>query len=106
MSDRDELIRTLGRTQTVRDAETAYRQIFEARRKFEVLRRQAKDNVERRKAEIRVFIDDLVAITGLPIESPLFREILAMTLAARLRRHHVVQEEMEYRDLCGLEELP
>lgn len=100
----DELINSLGRTETVKDVEAAYRQIMEGRRKFEIIARQAKSDHERTLAELEVFIDDLRQITGLPLEHPRFKQLLLMTLGKRFARMAARRQQAEDGD--GLRDFP
>lgn len=95
------MVEELGRTQTVKDAQRAYELIFEANRKFAVRMKQARENAERKQAEVAVFLDDMRHITGLTFESKLFWRIVGLTLDIRLRRHNIATEDTEWREFCG-----
>jgi hypothetical protein len=87
------LFEELGRTQTVKDVEAAYKQIFEAKRQFNVRLKHARENKQKVQAEMECFLDDLQQITGLELDSPLFIKIACMTIAKRLQRRNLNNEE-------------
>jgi hypothetical protein len=88
------LFEELGRTQTVKDAQAAYKAIFEANRQFVVKMKHARQNNQKVQAEIETFLDDLKDITGLPLDSPLFAQIASMTIARRLARRNLQQSNL------------
>src|ERR1700694_3916064 len=85
------LFEELGRTQTVKDVEAAYKAIFEAKRQFAVRMKHARQDKEKQVAELATFLDDLQQITGLPLESPIFKQIASMTIARRLARRKTTE---------------
>jgi hypothetical protein len=85
------LLEELGRTQTVKDAQAAYNQIFDAQRQVAVRLKHARQNKQQIAAEIETFLEDLLHITGLPLDSPLFAKIASLTIARRLARRHLLQ---------------
>lgn len=86
------LLAELGRTQTVKDAQVAYHQIHEANRQLAVRLKHARQNKQKLQAEIETFLDELLEITGLPLNSPMFVKIASMTIAARLQRRGLEQQ--------------
>jgi hypothetical protein len=89
----DELLKELGRTETVKDAEAAYQQIYNSTRKLEIALRRARLDERRQTAEIELFLDDLRTITGLGADSKLFWKIASLTIARRLARRHLLANE-------------
>jgi hypothetical protein len=87
------LLEGLGRSQTVKDAQAAYNAIFEQKRQNAVKLRHIREQREQTEAEVACFLDDLKHITGLPLNSPLFCEIAAMTIDARLRRRKFANQQ-------------
>jgi hypothetical protein len=87
------LFEELGRTQTVKDVEAAYKQIFEAKRQFNVRLKHARQNKQKMQAEMETFLDDLQHITGLELDSPLFIKLAVMTIEKRLQRRNLNNEE-------------
>lgn len=96
--DEQRILEELGRTQTAKDARAAYEQIVEADRKLAVKRKHHRQNQEKMDAEVETFIDDLVDITGLPENSPLFRKIMLMIMFKRLARRNLANEIQLSRD--------
>jgi hypothetical protein len=90
------LLEELGRTQTVKDVQAAYNQIFEAKRQFSARMRHARQNKERQQAEMECFLDDLKEITGLPLNSPLFMQLACMTVSRRLARRNKQAEDESF----------
>ena len=93
MTRDQELIRRLGRTRTVEDVQAAYNRIFEAERKASIALRRAKSDTAQFRAELASFLDDLRAITGLSFESKQFWKIASLTIARRLARRNLMQNE-------------
>jgi hypothetical protein len=89
------LLEGLGHTQLVKDARKAYEQIFENKRVNAVRLRHAREKAEQTQAEIATFLDDLRTATGLPLNSPLFCQIAAMTIGARLRRRKLATQDQD-----------
>jgi hypothetical protein len=86
------LLEELGRTQTVKDAQAAYLQIWEAQRRLAVKWKHHRQNQQRLNAEVETFLDDLCDITGLKPNSPLFASIVSLTIAKRLARRGLQNE--------------
>jgi len=95
------IVEELGRSQTVKDVERAYQLLFDANRKFAARMRHARENAERKQAEVALFLDDLRTITGLTFESKLFWKLVGLTLDIRLRRHQIETTEASWREMCG-----
>jgi hypothetical protein len=87
------LLEGLGRSQTVKDAQAAYNAIFETKRQNAVRLRNARQKAEQVQAELETFLDDLKTATGLPLNSPLFCEIAALTITARLARRKLASSD-------------
>jgi hypothetical protein len=97
-TDEQRLLEELGNTQTVKDAQAAYNQIFEAQRQLAVRMKHARQNQQKLQAEIETFLDDLQQITGLPLNHPLFATIASMTIAKRLARRNLAAQQGIARD--------
>ena len=90
---KEELIKQLGRTETVKDVQSAYNAIFKRERLFQIAFQRAKQNEQRIQAELECFLDDLVAITGLPMGSPMFMTIAKLTIALRMARRDMIEDD-------------
>lgn len=93
-TDEQRLLETLGNTQTVKDAQAAYNQIYEAKRQFAVRLKHARADKQKLQAEIETFLDDLQQITGLPLDNRLFCQIASMTIAKRLERRFLRKNDI------------
>lgn len=99
--NKEAIIRQLGNTQTVKDAQKAYQLIFDAERHFAVKLKQTQQNKQKQRAEIVTFLDDMDHILGISRESKLYWSIVGLTLDLRMRRHQIATEEAEYRKFLG-----
>jgi len=105
--NKEELLEMLGRTDTVKNVERAYRQIMEEDRVLAVEVRHAKDRFERKSAAIKMYLDRMEHITGLTRESKLFWRLVAKTLKNQLNARRLLDEhEMDGELMNGFEEEP
>ena len=98
MSDKHRFLEELGNTQTVKDVQAAYNQLVENRRLLAVQRKHARQEEEKRQAEIETFLDDMEQLTGLPRDSPLFNKLVFMTLAKRMQRRNLAAQRAIAQD--------
>jgi hypothetical protein len=97
-TDEQRLLEELGNTQTVKDVQAAYNQIYEAKRQSAVQMKHARQDKQKLQAEIATFLDDLKDITGLPLNSQLLVQIASVTIARRLARRKLANSSIAQDD--------